>query len=290
MAVLANYVVWGYASEVGRRDLRQASAKAYSGISIVESVTAAGLSGYFMFSYYWPRLRVIQGTKLFMKLWSSGFFYLVLEVLLHCCYTISFQISSIYYSAVTTVATALRFSLFLLFVYQIRHASKVTTTFSSETGSSSNKSSTHNNTNPNLSKHGDADPLPTYHNNNLHHNGSTSKSQNGLSMPLVALDSSQPLRGGQHSQSKSQNSSFSTGGYYHQDARTVQVHPPAQLPYQQVPEPQPTSPVQKHVAFGDLREQRGDVQGAFYTPGEGVYARGPRNLPPERDERYYDNL
>ncbi|KAI8849704.1 hypothetical protein BC829DRAFT_391009 [Chytridium lagenaria] len=132
--VFANYMCWGVSIEIRSFEMRIGSAKAYSGLSIVQSLNAALLSGYFMVKFYWPKLRAIKGTKvIWFKLWSSGFFYLTLEVLLHACYTISFQISSNYYVSVTTLATALRYSLFLLFVYQIRHASKMNTVL--ETGS-----------------------------------------------------------------------------------------------------------------------------------------------------------
>ncbi|KAI8849702.1 hypothetical protein BC829DRAFT_391006 [Chytridium lagenaria] len=205
-----------------------------------------------MVTYYWPRLRSVQGQKVWLKLWSSGFFYLTLEVLLHTTYTVSFQISTQYYSTVTTLATALRFSLFLLFVYQIRHASKVTTTFGASSTGSSNKSSN------NTSKYAE-DNLPSYNSQSKPRPQQESYHLNhvGPSMPLIALDTSQPVRGPISPPSQQRNQNY--------------------LPYQQVPEPTAASPMTvggRHVAFSHAEE--------------GVPV--SRMLPPERDEKYYQNL
>ncbi|KAJ3114054.1 hypothetical protein HDU96_002593 [Phlyctochytrium bullatum] len=277
LAILANYVVWCYFAEVGDRDGRRESAQAYSYLSIVQSVTAGGLSGYFMMSYYWPRLKSIQGSKLWLKLWTSGFFYLTLEVLLHCCYTVSFKISSIYYSSATTVATALRHSLFLLFVYQIRHASKVATTFgNSDTGSSS-KSSNH------LSSH-------SHHGGGgNHHSRHATVDMDHKPVPLTTFDTSNTAPAPHHTVPHSYPAKHETvrgigaspaklGGSVsssHTNSTVFYPYNPASLT-------QPSAVLTSPTAYGSSPQNGGLEYRSGLSP--------TRTLPPEREERYYQNL
>ncbi|KAJ3109499.1 hypothetical protein HDU97_005156 [Phlyctochytrium planicorne] len=277
--IAANYIYWGYGVESNQFPVRVTAAKIYSGLSIVQSVTAAGLSGYFVITYYWPRVRSARGTKLWYKLWSSGFFYLIVEVLLHCCYTISFQVSSVYYSAVTTLATALRYALFLLFIYQIRNAAKqITTLGASETGSSSgNKSSRH------LSAHDHhsqdqiklSKRIPANNNNAAEKSVTVPLERNpsapGFTSPSyvhqLSVGSQNPLS----SSFSGSTVSFATSGASGSNGNGIR--PPPNAVWQN-------------------SNQVAAARGGY--PNEephGLYRNNSvRILPPERDERYYDNL
>ncbi|KAI9088194.1 hypothetical protein DFS34DRAFT_620832 [Phlyctochytrium arcticum] len=128
LALLANYVLWMYATATSNFELRRNCNKAYSGLSVVQAATALFLSGYFTKVYYFPRLKPVaddpksRGTV--TRLFTSGLIYLFLECVLHLGFTVLYQSIPKYYTSANNVATAVRYSIFLTFVFQIRNASE----------------------------------------------------------------------------------------------------------------------------------------------------------------------
>ena len=85
--VLAVGASWATAAIMGNQTQKAYAASIYAWLSIVQAATACFLSGYFVFSFYMPRLTGLQSKKMFVVgLYSTGLLYLVLEV---CLYSFS---------------------------------------------------------------------------------------------------------------------------------------------------------------------------------------------------------
>ncbi|KAJ3282296.1 hypothetical protein HDU76_008735 [Blyttiomyces sp. JEL0837] len=110
--VLINYLFWAQAAGRGDFQGRVTAAQMYNYMNYVEAGTSFLLSGYFLWIYYMPRLKVLRGTKLFAKFFSSG-------------------------SNISVLTVAARHSLFLSFIYRIRNATELTTTQAKSFGNNS---------------------------------------------------------------------------------------------------------------------------------------------------------
>ncbi|KAJ3077657.1 hypothetical protein HK102_005052 [Quaeritorhiza haematococci] len=109
--------------------LRSTAERSFSILAIIQALTGAFLSIYFVHQYYIPVLKVAKGYgtgALFRKLLATGLLYLFLEVLLHCTYTITFYVTFTkkYNTCISNLATAMRYALFLLFVVHMRDVNR----------------------------------------------------------------------------------------------------------------------------------------------------------------------
>ncbi|KAJ3159172.1 hypothetical protein HDU86_002074 [Geranomyces michiganensis] len=123
------WAFWLYAAEAatnGEMGNRILAAQIYSKFTIAQAVSAAFMSGYFIKTYYLPKLVESGATTSksgFARIVASGFLYLIAESVLHLGFFVLFYITPTYYSSLTGLIASIRFLLFLVFVYQIRDAS-----------------------------------------------------------------------------------------------------------------------------------------------------------------------
>ncbi|KAI9011065.1 hypothetical protein BC832DRAFT_321334 [Gaertneriomyces semiglobifer] len=147
LCVLANWIIW-LVEAVTHDGATDRAMIVYFYVSIAQVVTAFGLSGYFIVIYYraflalqtslrsslssnpslYPpystghitRRRNTRTCSLFSHFYTTGILYLILESLLHCSYVITSNTIIMYRTGVTSILTAVRYGVFLLFVLSLR--------------------------------------------------------------------------------------------------------------------------------------------------------------------------
>ena len=121
------YVFWITVYIFKINELTLVPSQIYAIVSIEQTLTGLLLSGWFLYLYYIPLLKTLESHKFYKFFWSSGLLYLILETFLSCLYTFAYTIPFFrpYYTAISNIGTALRYSLFLVFLYQIRNTCKV---------------------------------------------------------------------------------------------------------------------------------------------------------------------
>ncbi|KAJ3183166.1 hypothetical protein HDU85_002191 [Gaertneriomyces sp. JEL0708] len=129
LLVLANWIFWVVEAhtEGGATDRAM---RMYFYVSIAQTLTAFGLSGYFVVTYYKSHLLLqrkaltVTSTRstpgLLAHFFTTGLLYLFLESLLHCSYIITSNTVLEYRTGVTSLLTGVRYGLFLLFVLAMR--------------------------------------------------------------------------------------------------------------------------------------------------------------------------
>ncbi|KAJ3096148.1 hypothetical protein HDU96_000870 [Phlyctochytrium bullatum] len=108
------------------RNLRQSAANAYSFACVAQAGVAAILSGYFILFFYLPRLKPLRSRTLLLSLFTSGLFYLCLEVFLQLGFTLWYKLGETtgFYTGLNTLGTAVRHAVFLAFVGCVRGAGR----------------------------------------------------------------------------------------------------------------------------------------------------------------------
>ncbi|KAJ3023764.1 hypothetical protein HKX48_001292 [Thoreauomyces humboldtii] len=119
------YGYWTYAVVINSMPDKSRIADIYSKFTIVQAISALFMSGYFVKVFYFPKIKDLHDNNRFSfaRLMASGILYLFAESLLHLAFLVLFKITPTYYSSLTGVVSAVRYMLFLVFVYQIRDAS-----------------------------------------------------------------------------------------------------------------------------------------------------------------------
>ncbi|KAJ3110620.1 hypothetical protein HDU96_006410 [Phlyctochytrium bullatum] len=124
-AMATIWVVWMIGAEKrGAGALRFYAGRAYNIGSVVQAATALVLSGYFVVSFYIPRLKGLKSKALFTALFTSGLVYLVLETGLQLGFTVFYSIDDAreFASGLNQVCTSLRHSIFLIFLLVLQNA------------------------------------------------------------------------------------------------------------------------------------------------------------------------
>ncbi|KAJ3094681.1 hypothetical protein HDU97_007713 [Phlyctochytrium planicorne] len=124
VAIIVIYGIWAAGAQMGN-NLRKVGGEAYSYACIVQAGTGLVLSGYFIFCFFFPRLRGLKSRPLFFSLFTSGLVYLLVETFLQTAFTLFFRVAPTnpYYTGLNQLCTAIRHGIFLLFVHCIRDAS-----------------------------------------------------------------------------------------------------------------------------------------------------------------------
>ena len=134
-ATLASYCITVYAYITnGSSQFRKLGTKIYMYITIFQTLSALALSGHFIFKFYFPMIKSVGNITRnsiltnkydrhsFVKvLYSGGLLYLSLEVLLHLVFITFWYISPSHHSSFGQLSAALRYALFLIFVFQLRN-------------------------------------------------------------------------------------------------------------------------------------------------------------------------
>ncbi|KAI9096910.1 hypothetical protein DFS34DRAFT_621876 [Phlyctochytrium arcticum] len=133
------YVYWCYATAISDWNGRVRASTIYTYLSIIQAITAFMLAGYFAVYYYFPLLggwAALKSGRAFrhFRLWSGGFLSMFVESALHLGYAALFEISKDYYLAGTIVCNAVRYSLFLSFIFATRDANANRTAINPSTG------------------------------------------------------------------------------------------------------------------------------------------------------------
>ncbi|KND00078.1 uncharacterized protein SPPG_04420 [Spizellomyces punctatus DAOM BR117] len=138
LCITGNYLLWCYGVASGKGEYRVLSAKIYSGLSVIQAASALVMSGYFVSIYYFPkllRLRSTSTTKIvFSRFFTGGLLYLALECVLHLGYTVLFYITPEHQTSANSVTTAVRYAIFLVFIFQIRNATAESSLGDDESG------------------------------------------------------------------------------------------------------------------------------------------------------------
>ncbi|KAJ3408769.1 hypothetical protein HDV05_004763 [Chytridiales sp. JEL 0842] len=116
-------VIWGLGGAVDSLGyLRKTAGRLYSYGSGLQAFTALMLSGYFVLKFYFPLLKGLKKSSLLVALYSSGLVYLLLETFLHLAFIITERLKATkdFSTGLNHLATAVRHSIFLVFIYRIR--------------------------------------------------------------------------------------------------------------------------------------------------------------------------
>ncbi|KAJ3280829.1 hypothetical protein HDU76_009074, partial [Blyttiomyces sp. JEL0837] len=96
LAFLTVTTYWSWAAGVGNFPARVTSAQVQEYITYYQAANAFLLTGFFLIKFYYPKLKILRGTRLFTKFFSTGFVYLFLESILGLGYSLGFRISPEY--------------------------------------------------------------------------------------------------------------------------------------------------------------------------------------------------
>ncbi|KAI8999365.1 hypothetical protein BC832DRAFT_223365 [Gaertneriomyces semiglobifer] len=118
--VFSNYIAWVTYTSQKNYEGRTNCAKLNAAWSVVQAAINLYLSGYFVYTYYFPMIKSKQNSSTWD--WMSGLVYLVLESLLHTALQVLYYAWKDHYPEATAICSSVRFMLFLMFIYKIREA------------------------------------------------------------------------------------------------------------------------------------------------------------------------
>lgn len=135
LTCFANYCFWFYAGTLENAAERDKAlskcVSAYAVVTSIQALTDLFLTGYFVFRYYLPTLHALTGTKKKQFLLSSGLSYLLANLLLHILYPtlvlVRQHVTEVKFlmTPVINFGTALRYSLFLAFLFQMKRTNSI---------------------------------------------------------------------------------------------------------------------------------------------------------------------
>ncbi|KAJ3187573.1 hypothetical protein HK101_009352, partial [Irineochytrium annulatum] len=119
-----SWVVGTYDGAAAANNVRKHAANAYSYFGFLEAATALFLTGFFVLNFYLPRIRSMKNKSVLVYLSTSGLIYLVIETFLQAGFGFFFDVkaTSPYSSGLNQAGTALRHSIFIVFIFKIREA------------------------------------------------------------------------------------------------------------------------------------------------------------------------